>query len=110
MELLAQHLSPTQRTQYERFKYFDVVGGDSGRRYRIRHEQLLNVELLDEDGHRVCVLCFMPEGHLPIGDTMLAQKLALELFEGEALKVAHKSPAWDETAAREMYRRRLQIL
>jgi hypothetical protein len=35
----------------------------------------------------------MPEGHLAVGDGLLAQKLALELFETETLKVAHKAPA-----------------
>jgi len=38
------------------------------------------------------VLCFMPEGDLVVGDMMLAQKLALELFESEALKVANEMP------------------
>jgi hypothetical protein len=26
---------------------------------------------------------------------MLAQKLALELFESDALRTAHRTPAWD---------------
>jgi hypothetical protein len=37
----------------------------------------------------------MPEGHLAIGDVMLAQKIALELFENDALKIAHKVPTLD---------------
>jgi len=93
MNLLVEHLSPAQRAQYGRFKYFDVVGGNSGRRYRIRHGQVLNVEVLDSTGHCMCLLCFMPRGHLPVGDVMLAQKLALEAFEAEAIKVAHMSPS-----------------
>jgi hypothetical protein len=36
----------------------------------------------------------MPEGHLAIGDVMLAQKIALELFESEALMVANRTPVW----------------
>ena len=39
------------------------------------------------------ILCFMPEGHLAVGDVLLTQKLALELFESETLKVAHRAPA-----------------
>ena len=31
----------------------------------------------------------MPEGELVVGDIMLAQKLALELFESQTLKVAN---------------------
>jgi hypothetical protein len=51
----------------------------------------MNVDVLDEAGKRMHMLCFKPEGRLAIGDVMLAQKIALELFEGEALKVANRS-------------------
>ena len=34
----------------------------------------------------------MPEGKLAVGDIMLAQKLALELFESDTLQVANKFP------------------
>jgi hypothetical protein len=40
---------------------------------------------------RVRTLCFMPEGRLGVGDILLAQKLALELFEDEAVKAANKA-------------------
>ncbi len=54
----------------------------------------MNVEQLDNKGRPLRLLCFMPEGDLVAGDMMLAQKLALELFESDALKVANKlSPA-----------------
>jgi hypothetical protein len=33
----------------------------------------------------------MPEGRVPIGDIMLAQKMALELYENEAIRTANKS-------------------
>jgi hypothetical protein len=39
----------------------------------------------------VRLLCFEPQGALPVGDVMLAQKVALELFEWETLAVANKS-------------------
>ena len=52
----------------------------------------MNVELLDSKGKAVATLCFMPRGRLADGDIMLAQKLALELFEADALKVANKIP------------------
>jgi hypothetical protein len=106
MRLLTEHLSHAQRAQYVRFNYFDVVGGDSGRRYRIRHGQVLNVELLDKAGRRLCLMCFMPAGNLPLGDVMLAQKLALESFEIEAIKVAHRTPIWDDAWGGEVRRRR----
>jgi hypothetical protein len=102
MDLLAEQLSPAQRAQYDRFNYFDVVGGNTGRRYRIRHGHVLNVEVLDSTGHCMCLLCFMPEGHLPVGDVMLAQKLALESFEAEAIKVAHMSPPLHMSRSRDL--------
>jgi hypothetical protein len=93
-QLLTLNLPPAQREQYSRHGYFDVIGGDTGKRYRIRHGCLMNVEQLDQNGRRVQLLCFTPRGRLPIGDIMLAQKLALELFENDVLTVANRSPAW----------------
>jgi hypothetical protein len=49
----------------------------------------MNVELLDTTGRPVRWLCFMPKGKLAVGDVMLAQKLALELFESQTLEVAN---------------------
>ncbi len=88
--LLQKNLSPAQRDQYERRGYFDVIGGETGRRYRIRSRSQANVDQLDKIGRTVRVLCFMPGGELVVGDVMLAQKLALELFEADALRVANK--------------------
>ena len=95
IQLLKHNLSPAQRKQYERGRYFEVIGGDTGKRYRIRHGCQLNVEQLDQNGWRRRLLCFMPRGGLPVGDVMLAQKIALELFESEAIRVANRSPIWD---------------
>jgi hypothetical protein len=90
--LLRDNLTPTQRGQYAKSGYFEVSGGESGTRYRIRHGSQMNVERLDARGRRACVLCFVPEGRLVIGDIMLAQKIALELFESEAIAVANTMP------------------
>ena len=92
MQLLKQNLSSTQREQHERRGHFEVIGGNSGQRYRIRHGTQMNVELLDRKGRRTGMLCFMPEGRLAVGDVMLAQKIALELFEADATKIANKTP------------------
>jgi len=73
-----------------RYGHFDVLGGDTGKRYRIKYGFQLNVELLDNRGRTKAVLCFVPEGSLVAGDVMLAQKLALELFESDTLKIANK--------------------
>ena len=78
--LLKDHLSREQRSQYERHEYFDVIGGATRRRYRIQHGTQMNVQLLDNSGRWVSSLCFAPRGRLPVGDVMLAQAIALQLF------------------------------
>ena len=95
LQLLVRNLSPAQRQQFERRDYFDVIGGDTGTRYRISVGRTLNVAQLNASGGCVRILCFEPHGQLPVGDVMLAQKIALELFESEALRVANASPMWE---------------
>ena len=90
LTLLKEHLSPSQRRQYERDGAFEVIGGRSGTRYRIHHGHQMNIEQLDGTGRRVRLLCFAPKGRLAIGDIMLAQKLALELYEEDAILTANK--------------------
>lgn len=90
IHLLKENLSPEQRQQYDKYGYFEVIGGRTGKRYRIRHGRSMNIDQLDKNGRRLCGWCFFPEGNLVTGDVMLAQKLALELFEVEALKIANK--------------------
>jgi hypothetical protein len=93
-QLLMRHLSPLQRDQYRKRGWFDVVGGDTNQRYRIQRGHQMNIEVRDQSGGLVQVLCFTPEGHLPVGDVLLAQKFALELFEADTLKIANRSPVW----------------
>ena len=88
IQFLMQNLSSTQRQQFERHGYFDAIGGDTGKRYRIWHGFQMNVEQLDQNGRRARLLCFVPRGGLPVGDIMLAQKIALETDELGALAVA----------------------
>jgi hypothetical protein len=92
--LLMRNLSAAQREQYRRYAYFEVVGGDTGKRYRIHRGWQMNVEEYDGKGRRIRLLCFMPRGGVPVSDVMLGQKIALELFESDALMVAHQAPAW----------------
>jgi hypothetical protein len=95
IQFLLSNLSPAQREQFETFRYFDVTGGMTGSRYRIRYGPQMNVEQLDDNALRRHSLCFVPQGGLPVGDIMLAQKIALELFEGQTLSIANKARgAW----------------
>jgi hypothetical protein len=90
LKLLRENLTPLQRQQYEKYGYFDVLGGNTGKRYRVRHGRQMNIDQLDKNGRRVCGWCFFPQGSLVAGDIMLAQKLSLELYEVETLRVAHR--------------------
>lgn len=88
--LLRKWLSPAQREQFARKGYFEVVGSDSRKRYRIHAGASVNVCELDGRDCPQEGLCFMPIGALPIGDVMLAQKIALETYEGEVRAVARR--------------------
>lgn len=90
LRVLKENLSPRQREQYETLGYFDVVGSKTARRYRIHHGCQLNIEQLDASGKRVRLLCFKPTALAAVGDIMLAQKLALELFEEDAIRVSER--------------------
>jgi hypothetical protein len=89
--LLKKWLSPEQLALFERKGYFEVRGSHSGRRYRIRCGQQFNIDQLDAKGAGVAAWCFVPAGNLPVGDIMLAQKIALETNERGALAVAHRA-------------------
>ena len=89
VDLLLANLTPEQRRQYRRERNFDVVGGQSGTRYRLWHCFQQNIEELDGNGRRRWVWCFHPRETLVLGDVLLAQKTALELFESEAIRIAH---------------------
>jgi hypothetical protein len=90
-DLLKQWLSPAQLAQYEGDGYFEVTGCDTGKRYRVRRDRQMNIDELDRRDVRIAVWCFGPEGHLPLGDVMLAQKLALETDEQAALAIANRN-------------------
>jgi hypothetical protein len=93
LALLRSWLTPEQSEQFNSNQEFDVVGRDTGTRYRITAGTQLNVIRLDECGRYVARLCFGPVGRLVTGDMMLAQKIALETMESQALAVANSRPA-----------------
>ena len=82
IKLLREWLSPEQRAQFDAKRYFEVIGCDSGKRYRIRYGCATNVHEIDGDGRSIVVA----------GDVMLAQKIALETNELRALAVANRFP------------------
>ena len=90
LRLLRDWLSPCQREQFDTQGHFDVMGCDSGKKYRIHYGTAMNVREIDEAGRVKLGLCFAPKGSLVTGDVMLAQKIALETFERRALAVANR--------------------
>jgi len=90
LRLLRNWLSSEQRVQLDAKRYFDVIGCDSGKRYRIYYGIMSNVREIDAAGCPKVGWCFMPVGQLVAGDVMLAQKIALETNEFAVLAVANK--------------------
>jgi hypothetical protein len=90
LRLLRQWLSPAQRAQFADKGYFEVVGGETGRQYRIYAGASTNVCEVDKKGRPKFGLCFRPVAELPIGDVMLSQKIALESCESGALAAARR--------------------
>jgi hypothetical protein len=88
--LLRSWLTPEQERQWQARGAFDVIGCDTGTRYRITYRAVMNVHQLDADGHPVQQWCFAPEGRLAVGDVLLAQKIALETMETKALEIANR--------------------
>jgi hypothetical protein len=89
--LLYFNQTRAQRAQCLAQRCFEVVGGDTGKRYQLSPDLGPSVLELDRSGHPVVKLGFYPSGPLPAGDIMLAQKIALELFELDVLRIACRS-------------------
>ena len=83
--LLWTWLSPAQRRQYRRRRWFEVTTA-SGRRYRILRGAVVR---LDPRGSGFCIEATSP---VPVADEMLANKLLLETDERRFLATAHRFP------------------
>jgi hypothetical protein len=98
LRLLRAWSSNEQRAQFDSRGYFDVVGCDSGKKYRIRVGVSVNVQELDRNEMAIVGWCFAPKGSFVPGDITLAQKIALETGEYDALAVANRLPVRPERA------------
>ena len=87
--LLRSWLTPDQAAQWDERGDFEVVGCDTGRRYRITRGTAMNVHELDADGTTLAQWCFAPESKLASGDVFLAQKIGLETMEQHVLALAN---------------------
>lgn len=95
-DLLVSMLTDEQRQSYEQHGWFIVVGGSTGRRYRIRCNSYQgNVDLLAANDnnrieYRYCGHC---RDRIPLGDHLLAQKVMLEIDETAFIALANRSAA-----------------
>ena len=88
--LLLAHLTPDQRETLERMRHF-VVQSERGRVYRLRRGRLANVDEMDKD-RVVAQYCIHPSIHnIPEADSLLAQKLMLEMNEEQFLRIANRT-------------------
>jgi hypothetical protein len=95
IRLLREWLTPQQLVQFNKYRYFDVIGSHTGRKYRIRYGQSLNICELDSYGQLKTGWCVVPNEKLVPGDVMLAQKIGLETDENAALAVPRPfRPQW----------------
>jgi hypothetical protein len=81
--LLQSHLTEAQRCQYNGARYFDVVGGDTGHRYRIHDAEAKNVDECDANGQLHLVLPSLGRSRA---------RRYLELFEAKARSVGTRCP------------------
>jgi hypothetical protein len=79
-----------QRFTLHKYGFFEVRGY-TAKCYRIHCGRNMNIYEVGTGQTQVAIWCFGPVGHLPLGDVMLAQKLALETDEQAALAVANRS-------------------
>jgi hypothetical protein len=88
--LLRSWLTPEQDKQWVAHREFEVIGCDTGTKYRITYRAVMNIHQLDPAGRTVAQWCFAPEGGLSPGDVLLAQKIALETMERKVLTLANR--------------------
>jgi hypothetical protein len=89
VNLLRSWLTPEQADEWEACHQFEVIGCDTGQRYRITRGTRMNIHQLDRSGKTVTEWCLAPEGKLAVGDVLLAQKIALETMERRALELGN---------------------
>jgi hypothetical protein len=90
--LLRSWLSSEQGCQWDLHGHFETIGSHTGKRYRLRRGKEMNIDELDSGGRVVAQWCFAPLGNLVVGDVLLAQKIALETMERDALRIANRRP------------------
>jgi hypothetical protein len=78
LALMLSLMSPAQREEFRRYRYFHVTGGESGTGYRIRVASYTNIDVIGPTGSTLHHLCVRPWGDVPVYDVMAAQMLHLQ--------------------------------
>jgi hypothetical protein len=86
--LLERHLTVDQRLELAEHGHFTVTAR-SGKRYRIHEKLSTSVYLLDDNGRPVECYCVHLDMTFPVRDSMLAQKVALEIDDSGLKAVAN---------------------
>lgn len=76
--LMLALLSPEQHAEFHRYRYFHVIGAETGNRYRIRVASFANIDVIGPSGSTLYRLCAHPRGDVPVYDVMAAQMLHLQ--------------------------------
>ncbi|TFW10312.1 hypothetical protein E4K72_01570 [Oxalobacteraceae bacterium OM1] len=76
--LMLSLLTPEQREEFRTRRYFHVIGGSSGTRYRITVAPFANIDIIGPTGRPMYRLCAHPGGDVPVYDIMAAQMLHLQ--------------------------------
>ena len=93
-ELLYKHLTAEQRRTVDNNKWFVVVGGKSGTKYRIRTDYGVAGNISVLRGERVeATLCCHCSSDIPAPDQWLAQKIALMWDEDNFVRTANRRAA-----------------
>jgi hypothetical protein len=79
----------SNRLNFKSKGHFEVIGSDSGHRYRIYYGISTSIYEVHRDEKLGTRWCFVPISRLVAGDVMLAQKVALET---NALSIVSKLP------------------
>jgi hypothetical protein len=90
IDLMLDWLTPTQQECLTKNKYFEAVGGDTKKIYRVYPGHIFNVHEMGKEEKVNIRWCFQPRDAPYLGDVMLAQKLTIEADEATLLKVANK--------------------
>lgn len=94
-ELLLSHLTADQRDTFDKNRWFVVIGGRSGQRYRIRTGTGFNgnIDVMQKGSVQSRLCCHCCSGDVPDHDQYLAQKIALMWDEDNFLRMANRHAA-----------------